>query len=87
MGDKIAMKVLGSADGKLIAMFKFDAGFSGQSHQHEEPEFSYVLEGSIVSNGVTMQAGHAYAAVAGTTHDEFRTDEGCTLVSVFKSPS
>jgi len=86
-GDKVAMKVLGSADGKLIAMFKFDAGFVGDTHHHEEAEFSYVLDGAVISNGVRMEAGHAYAANAGTTHEEFRTDEGCIVVSVFKSPS
>lgn len=30
-----------------------------------------------------MEAGHAYAAEQGTTHDGFLTDTGCTLVSVF----
>lgn len=87
LGDKIAMKMLGAADGKVLAMFQFEAGYAGGSHHHEEPEFTYVLDGSIVSNGVRMEAGHAYAAVAGTTHEEFRTDDGCTLVSVFKAPS
>jgi len=33
-----------------------------------------------------MTAGHAYAVQAGTTHDDFRTDTGCMLVSVFKVP-
>ena len=33
-----------------------------------------------------MTAGHAYAVQAGTTHDDFRTDTGCTLVCVFKIP-
>lgn len=86
MAEGVAMKVLGAADGKLLAMFQFGAGYVGGTHHHEEPEFSYVLDGSVVSNGVRMEAGHAYAAVAGTTHEEFRTDDGCTLVSVFKAP-
>jgi len=40
-----------------------------------------------VSNGVQMAAGHAYAAEIGTTHSEFRTDSGATLVSVFQIPT
>ena len=80
------MKVLGIADGKMIATFKFDAGYVGGVHHHEEPEFSYILEGSMVSQGVQMEVGHAYAAQIGTTHDDFRTENGCTLVSVFKIP-
>ncbi len=80
------MKVLGIADGKMIATFKFEAGYVGGVHHHEEPEFSYILEGSMMSQGVQMEVGHAYAAQMGTTHDDFRTENGCTLVSVFKIP-
>jgi len=80
------IKVLGIADGKMIATFKFEAGYVGGVHHHEEPEFSYILEGSMVSQGVQMEVGHAYAAQIGTTHDDFHTENGCTLVSVFKIP-
>lgn len=86
LGEGVAMKSLGAADGRMIATFKFDAGYVGGIHHHEEPEFSYILEGSMVSQGVQMEVGHAYAVEAGTTHDDFRTENGCTLVSVFKIP-
>jgi len=86
MGDKVDMKVLGVADGKMIALFRFGAGYVGGTHHHEEPEFTYVIEGDLVSNGVEMATGHAYAAQAGTDHDEFSSPNGCTLVSVFKVP-
>ena len=86
MGEGVAMKGLGVADGRMIATFQFQPGYVGGVHQHDEPEFSYILEGSLVSQGVLMTAGHAYAAQAGTAHDDFRTDTGCTLVSVFKIP-
>ncbi len=86
LGDKIAMKMLGAADGKVIAQFKFEAGYVGGSHHHDEPEFTYVLEGSVISNGVLMTTGQSYAVVSGTDHTEFRTETGCTLVSVFKAP-
>jgi hypothetical protein len=33
-----------------------------------------------------MYPGHAYAVEPGTTHDQFSTETGCTLVSVFKVP-
>ncbi|MEL6891667.1 MAG: hypothetical protein AAFP84_08730 [Actinomycetota bacterium] len=86
LGEGIGMKLLAPANGRVIALFKFEAGYVGGTHDHEDPEFSYILEGTMVSNGVLMEAGHAYAAEQGTTHEEFRTDTGCTLVSVFKSP-
>ena len=84
VGDGIDMKLLGGADGRVIGMFRLAAGYVGGTHHHEtQPEFSYVLEGEVISNGVTMTTGHAYAAQMGTTHDEFRSESGCTLVSVF----
>jgi len=87
IGPGVGMKTLGAAGGRLIALFKFDPGYSGAPHDHADAEFSYLLDGDLVSNGVPMAAGHAYAAEAGTTHAEFRTDGGCTLVSVFKAPT
>jgi quercetin dioxygenase-like cupin family protein len=87
VGEKVEMKSMGGADGKMIALFRFAPGYVGKTHHHEEPEFSYVLEGDLVSNGVPMSTGHAYAVKAGTTHEEFRSEAGCTIVSVFKSPS
>lgn len=86
MGDKVAMKMLGAAGGRVVALFKFDAGYNGTTHHHDDAEFSYLLEGDIVSNGVSMEAGDAYAAEPGTDHTEFRTSGGAVLVSVFKAP-
>ena len=86
MGEGIGRKNLGVADGKMIATFQFQPGYVGGVHEHQEPEFSYILEGSLISQGVLMTAGHAYAVESGTTHDDFRTETGCTLVSVFKVP-
>lgn len=86
MGPGVAMKLLGGADGRVISLFTFEPGYVGGTHEHTDAEFTYVLEGSIVSNGVLMEAGHSYAVGAGTTHTEFRTDTGCTVVSVFPQP-
>lgn len=86
LGEGVAMKMMGVADGRTMTMFKFDAGYAGGTHEHGDAEFTYVLEGSIVSNGVLMEAGHGYAASAGTTHEEFRTEAGATVISVFPVP-
>ncbi len=86
MGEGIAMKSLGMAGGRMIATFQFQPGYEGGVHEHTDAEFSYILEGSLISQGVLMTAGHAYAAEPGTTHDDFRTETGCTLVSVFPVP-
>lgn len=86
MGEGIAMKTLGMAGGRMIATFQFQPGYEGGVHDHTDAEFTYILEGSLISQGVLMTAGHAYAAESGTTHDDFRTETGCTLVSVFPVP-
>jgi anti-sigma factor ChrR (cupin superfamily) len=85
VGDKVEMKMLAGADGRAIALFRFAAGYVGATHHHEEAEFSYVLDGDLVSNGVPMSTGHAYGVQSGTDHTEFRTEGGCTIVSVFKA--
>ncbi len=85
LSDMVSMKLLGVADGVGIALFKFAPGYAGGTHHHELAEFGYVLEGSVVANGVTLGAGQAYAAQAGTDHHEGGTD-GAVLLSVFKLP-
>ncbi len=87
MGEGVDMKMLAPAGGRVIAMFQFAPGYAGGTHHHEDAEFSYVLDGDLVSNGVEMASGHAYGVEAGTDHTEFRTVGGCTLISVFKLPS
>jgi len=87
LGPGVAMKMLAGADGRAIAMFRFEPGYVGAVHEHADSEFSYILEGELISTGVTMTPGDAYAAETGTTHDEFRSDTGCTLVSVFQTPT
>ena len=87
IGEGVAMKMMGVvADGRRMIMFKFDPGFAADSHEHLDSEFAYVLEGSVVSNGVLMEAGHSYAASTGTTHEEFRTESGATVLTVLPAP-
>lgn len=82
----VEMKSMGSADTQMMALFRFAPGYSGATHHHRTAEFTYVLEGEIVSQGVPMKTGHGYAVITGTDHEEFRTDTGCTVVSVFGRP-
>ena len=86
MGPGVEIKMLAGANGRAIALFRFKPGYVGAVHEHADAEFSYILEGDLVSTGVTMKPGDAYAAEMGTTHDEFRTESGCILVSVFAMP-
>ena len=86
MGPGVEMKSLGMANGRLMAMFRFAPGYVGGAHDHGDAEFTYVLEGDLISNGVEMKAGHGYAAEAGTRHTGFESPSGGTVVSVFQVP-
>jgi quercetin dioxygenase-like cupin family protein len=77
-------KVLGSADGYLIALIEASPGYVGDPHVHEYPEFLHVIEGTVENQGQTMSKGDSYAAAAGSTHTAFASATGATYVLVFK---
>ena len=78
-------KLFGAADGFVFVYSELAPGASGAPHVHDQgPEFLYVLEGSLRTNGVEMKAGHGYAASKGSAHTEFTSDEGARFLSVFK---
>ena len=87
VADDVSSKMLGMSGNRAFTLTRFDAGHTGTLHHHENPEFLYVVEGDLVSQGVEMSAGHAYTAQPGTSHDEFRTTNGCTVLVVFTMPS
>jgi hypothetical protein len=77
-------KILGSADGYVVALVRAEAGYRGDPHEHAHAEFFYLVEGSVRNQGETLVAGDGYAAAAGSTHADFATDAGATYIVVFK---
>ena len=77
-------KVLGSADGYVVAFVQADPGYRGDPHQHGHPEFFYLIDGTVRNQGTQMVAGDGYAAAAGSTHADFATDTGATYIVIFK---
>jgi hypothetical protein len=77
-------KVLGAADGYVIALVEADAGYRGTPHEHANAEFFYLIDGSVTNQGTAMTAGDGYAAAAGSRHDDFRADTPARYLSVFK---
>lgn len=49
MGTGVEMKTLASAGGRLIAMFKFDAGYEGGTQHHGDAEFRSPTGATVVS--------------------------------------
>jgi quercetin dioxygenase-like cupin family protein len=77
-------KVLAGADGAHVLLVEADAGYRGAPHQHEHAEFLYVVHGTLRTQGRTMHAGDAYAAAAGSTHDDFEAVTAAGYVLVFR---
>jgi quercetin dioxygenase-like cupin family protein len=77
-------KVLAQADSYFVALVEADAGYAGSQHEHEHTEFLYLLDGTLRTQGTTMQAGDAYAAAAGSSHTEFVAETAAKYVSIFR---
>jgi quercetin dioxygenase-like cupin family protein len=77
-------KILGSADGYVVALVEAAAGYRGTPHEHTYAEFFYLLDGSIRNQGQAMESGDGYAAAAGSTHTDFEAESPATYLSIFR---
>jgi quercetin dioxygenase-like cupin family protein len=77
-------KVLAVADDYYVTLVEAEADYRGDAHEHSHPEFLYVLDGTIRTQGVELSRGDAYAAAAGSLHTDFATPGGATYLLVFK---
>jgi uncharacterized protein len=81
---KARAKVLAVADDYYVTLVEAEAGYSGDAHEHEHPEFLYVVDGSLRTQDIELSRGDGYAAAAGSVHTDFATSTGATYVLVFK---
>jgi uncharacterized protein len=77
-------KVMAVADGFHVVLVEAVAGYRGGPHEHTHPEFLYVVNGSIRTQGQVIKAGDAYAASSGSTHNDFVVEIDATYLLVFK---
>jgi uncharacterized protein len=77
-------KILGTADGHLVAYVEADAGYRGDPHEHGYPEFFYLIDGTVRNQGRQMVAGDGYAAATGSTHADFATETGAKYIIIFR---
>jgi ChrR Cupin-like domain len=77
-------KVLGSADGYLVALVEADGGYQGTPHVHGYAEFFYLVSGRVRNQGQELAGGDGYAAAAGSSHDDFEALEPSTYLSIFR---
>jgi anti-sigma factor ChrR (cupin superfamily) len=82
-GQKI--KYAGSPSGVGFVLSEVVPGCEGPHHIHQDFECVYVLEGSVISNGVLYQAGQGFIADADSEHYEFRSETGAKFIVVFRN--
>jgi len=63
-------------------MMKMEAGSIYPSHDHSGAEQCFVVEGSALVHGHTLQAGDFHSSAAGSTHGDIYTAKGATLLLV-----
>jgi uncharacterized protein YndB with AHSA1/START domain len=81
------IKLLCSNQGIGLVLSEVPAGCVGPVHFHPGPESIYVLEGSVISNGIELKAGCGAIHSGGTEHREFRSETGARFLVVFTLPS
>jgi hypothetical protein len=83
-GGKARAKVLGSADGYVVALIEAEPGYVGTPHEHAHAEFFHLVDGEVRNQGTTMTAGDGYAAAAGSTHTDFEVLAAARYINIFK---
>jgi quercetin dioxygenase-like cupin family protein len=77
-------KILGEADGYMVALVEAEAGYQSSPHEHAHAEFFYLADGVIRNQGQTMKAGDGYAAAVGSVHTDFEVEAPATYLSIFR---
>lgn len=85
-GDKgdARAKILGQADGYVVAVGGGRGGYRRTPHEHSHPEFFYLVEGNIRNQGQTIKSGDRYAAATGSVHTDFEAESPSTYLVIFR---
>jgi|SRR5487761_3541 len=78
----VFVKDVAVTGGLEMQIVRFEPGARLPLHEHELPEFIYVLEGKLIIAGQHLSQGWASVASAGSVHADVHSDSGCTFVLV-----
>jgi anti-sigma factor ChrR (cupin superfamily) len=79
----VEVKDLGTSNGRSMQLVRFAAGASFPLHQHQGPEFIYLIEGTAIQEGQRLSAGWGAVAATGTTDTNFHSPTGCVFLTVY----
>lgn len=79
-----ASDAAGGGAGGMCGMMRMEAGSSIPAHQHTHADQAvFVIEGTIVEEGITYGPGSFLVAKAGTPHGPHASPGGCVLLSTY----
>ncbi len=78
--DGVQIKLLHKNGKQKSFLMKMAKNTSVPDHLHAHDEESFVLEGSVVLEGILCHAGDYHYAQAGSQHQAIKSPEGCTLL-------
>ncbi|MGA9853786.1 MAG: cupin domain-containing protein [Gammaproteobacteria bacterium] len=78
----VFVKDVAVTGGLEMQIVRFEPGARLPLHEHELPEFIYVLEGDVIIAGQHLSRGWASVASAGSVHTDVHSDSGCIFVLV-----
>ena len=84
LGPGVSVRNLGSNPATRSRSFviRMTPGSALPRHDHAGVEHCYVLDGDVEAAGRRLHAGDYHLAPPGTTHDQLRTEGGCTFLIV-----
>lgn len=80
--DGLHVKDVAVTDGLEMQILRFEPGARLPLHEHECPEFIYVLDGELIVEGQRLSSGWASVASVGSVHSDVHSETGCLLVLV-----
>ncbi len=78
----VFVKDVAVTGGLEMQIVRFEPGARLPLHEHELPEFIYVLEGELTVAGQHLRRGWASIASPGSVHADVHSDTGCIFVLV-----
>ncbi|HET8551978.1 MAG TPA: cupin domain-containing protein [Gammaproteobacteria bacterium] len=78
----VFVKDVAVADGLEMQIVRFAPGARLPVHEHECPEFLYILEGELTLAGERLRPGWASVASPGSVHSDVYSETGCVFVLI-----
>jgi quercetin dioxygenase-like cupin family protein len=81
--DGVWVKDIAETNSQTIQLVRFEPNTSFPLHEHERPEFIYMIEGEAHQCGNKLAAGTLAIANPGTEESGFHSKDGCTFLLIY----